>query len=439
VQLFLEHGQRVQPKFKLNDLNRSSIVRICRQVEGVPLGIELAAGWLRILSCQEIADEVSQRNIDFWKSSLRHIPERHRSLRAVFDYSWDLLSDEEKRVFRQLSIFRGGFDRKAAHSVTGVELPTLLALVDKSLIRRSLNDRFDMHTLLQQYAAEHLDQIPVDKTEIQGRHFAYFSELIRQSAQKLEHGKRLEVVKEIGPEIHNFRAVWQWAVEQGKGQEIKDPLESLLRAKSLTLHNQGVAGITAVLCSLCGHRNAFGALFCEQCGHSLGKSSTSSLTTHNLVKESVISLVSGINDVWDLFLPSMALEFHILSKEHDDVITFDANSLSDFVATEKVIFLGRYSPFVDDSSPHVEPHSDASFAETDRILVDLSPYGAEDAGVSRRHVELRVRENHLFAVDLGSTNGTYLNGQRLEPNQPRILRDGDEMVLGKLAVRVRFV
>jgi hypothetical protein len=86
------------------------MVQICQTVEGIPLAIELAAVWVGMLSCQEIAQEINS-NMDFLRTSMRDIPERHRSIRATFDHSWNLLSEGERRALCQLSVFHGGFDR----------------------------------------------------------------------------------------------------------------------------------------------------------------------------------------------------------------------------------------------------------------------------------------------------------------------------------------
>ena len=115
----------------------------------MPLGIELAAAWVWVLSCDEIAQEI-QRNLDFLTTSARDVPERHRSMRAVFDSSWRMLSATEQRVLCQLSVFRGGFLREAAEQVAGASLPLLSALVTRSLVRRTVAGRYDLHELVQQ-------------------------------------------------------------------------------------------------------------------------------------------------------------------------------------------------------------------------------------------------------------------------------------------------
>jgi predicted ATPase/DNA-binding SARP family transcriptional activator len=153
--LFLQTARRFDASFGPSDDDRKAIARICRLVAGMPLALELAASWVRVLSCEEIGDEI-EKNLDFLSSAQRHVPSRHRSMRAVFDQSWDLLSPQERSVFSTLSLFRGGFDRDAAAQVAGATLPILAVLLDKSLVRRLDNGRFDVHELLRQYATERL-------------------------------------------------------------------------------------------------------------------------------------------------------------------------------------------------------------------------------------------------------------------------------------------
>ena len=155
LRLFVERATQVEPGFSLDDDERTEAVRICRLVEGLPLGIELAASWVSVLSCAEIADEIEQ-NIDFLATSMRDVPERHRSLRAAFDQSWRLLSGEQQDVLARLSVLRGDFGREAAAAVADADLRLLSELVSKSLVRRSDFGRYELHELLRQYAAEKL-------------------------------------------------------------------------------------------------------------------------------------------------------------------------------------------------------------------------------------------------------------------------------------------
>ncbi len=226
IQLFLQQARSVQPGFSPTAEDKGHIRRICQLVEGIPLAIELAAVWVRLLSCQEIAAEI-ERNLDFLATPLRNVPERHRSLRAVFDHSWQLLSAKERRVFRQLSVFRGGFRREAAEQVAGASLPLLLALVDKSLLRPPEQGRYLRHMLLWQYAIEKLEELPGEKEQTQARHCDYYAAFLQQRTAPLTGGNQKDTLAEIGAEIENIRLSWRWAIAQGRLAAIEQSLDSL--------------------------------------------------------------------------------------------------------------------------------------------------------------------------------------------------------------------
>ncbi|MCK4977439.1 MAG: AAA family ATPase, partial [Anaerolineales bacterium] len=113
VQLFLTGAQRVRPNFEPGENDLDSIIKICSQVQGMPLGILLASAWVGSMNVREIADEI-ERSLDFLSTAWADVPTRQRSLRATFDYSWNLLSQREQVIFQNLSVFRGGFPRGAA-------------------------------------------------------------------------------------------------------------------------------------------------------------------------------------------------------------------------------------------------------------------------------------------------------------------------------------
>ncbi len=154
VQLFARSARRVRADFTLHQENLPYVVQICRLVEGFPLGIELAASWVRALSCQAIAAEIA-RSYAFLATPWRDMPERHRSLQAVFDYSWQLLTPQEQQHLYQLALFEGSFSWETAVSRTGISLWELSALVDKSFLYRApQGDWYEMHEMLRQYALE---------------------------------------------------------------------------------------------------------------------------------------------------------------------------------------------------------------------------------------------------------------------------------------------
>jgi predicted ATPase/DNA-binding XRE family transcriptional regulator len=212
VQLFVRSAQRIRLGFTLSDKNRDAIVRICRLVDGMPLGIELAAAWIHTLSCREIAEEI-EHSLDFLTNSVRDRPERHRSLRAVFDHSWRLLTGEEQQVLRQLSVFQGGFERRAAEQVAGGTLPILSALMDKSLIHRMDAGRYDFHELIRQYGAVKLNEAH-EETATRQRHFDYYCSLVETAEPHLKSSGRDGWLDRLEAENGNLRAALGW----GQGQ-----------------------------------------------------------------------------------------------------------------------------------------------------------------------------------------------------------------------------
>jgi len=225
VQLFVQNARRSVVGFTLTEAERPHVIRICQLVEGLPLALELAAAWVKTLSCREIAEEI-ERSVDFLTTPLRNVPERHQSLRAVFEYSWALLTAPEQDAFRRLSVFHGGFEREAALAVAGAPLPLLAALVDKSLLYHR-GGRYEWHEVLRQYAAEKLDAAPEDKAQTFARHSAHYAEFVRARESSLRgHGQK-QALEEIGAEIENIRAGWRWAVAQRDAARVTEYLDGL--------------------------------------------------------------------------------------------------------------------------------------------------------------------------------------------------------------------
>jgi predicted ATPase/transcriptional regulator with XRE-family HTH domain len=233
VQLFLQTAYRVRPDFTWSDADRLLVARICNLVEGLPLAIELAASWTRALTCQEIVSEL-EKNIGILSTSARDVPERHHSIRAVFDHSWKLLSEEEQCVLRKVSIFRGGFTREAAEQVAGASLATLSALVDKSLLRVDTQaDRsmyFDLHELIQQYAyARLLASGEEDVRKLRECHLDYFVQFAEGAEPELYGPDNLIWFDRLDRDYDNLRAAFTWATDPTRGGSVEQ-LQRLLGA-----------------------------------------------------------------------------------------------------------------------------------------------------------------------------------------------------------------
>jgi predicted ATPase/DNA-binding XRE family transcriptional regulator len=226
VELFLQRARRSYVGFNATPENYPAIVRICQLVDGNPLGIELSAAWVRTLSCDEIVREI-EGGMDFLTVSARDFPARQRSMRAVFDHSWKLLTEEERHVLRRMSVFRGGFTREAAEAVTGAGLVLLSALVAKSLLRRVSEGRYSLHELVRQYVADRLAQAPEEEGEARERHSAYYTDFVVRLEGELKGAKQLQALAEMDADIDNIRAGWRWAVRTGEIAAVRKPVRTL--------------------------------------------------------------------------------------------------------------------------------------------------------------------------------------------------------------------
>ncbi len=221
IELFLHSIRRVHPRFdpKADDMNH--FAHICRLVEGLPLAIELAAGWINVLSPEELAGEI-QRGLDILTSEMRDVPERHHSMRAVFDQSWSLLDRTERVTFMRLSAFRGGFTREAGQAVTGASLQLLAGLVNKSFIRHDpTSGRFEIHELLRQYAQEQLEETPEDSIIALEAHAAYFASFMEQRWEHLRDHRQKVALNEIDADLENIRTAWRYRVDQANATQMK--------------------------------------------------------------------------------------------------------------------------------------------------------------------------------------------------------------------------
>ena len=212
MELFLQRARRAHVEFNVTPEDLPAILRICHLVDGMPLAIELAAAWVRTLTCTEIANEI-EGSLDFLRISAKDIPARHRSMRAVFDHSWKLLAEEEKQVLARLSIFRGGFTRQAAEQVAEATLTIIATLLTKSLLRRNSAGRYDLHELIRQFAAEQLAENEKGEKTLQTRHARYYLDYFSGADAGLRSAAQRETLAELTAEMDNFRAAWTWAVE----------------------------------------------------------------------------------------------------------------------------------------------------------------------------------------------------------------------------------
>lgn len=213
IRIFLNHAKRGNVGFSLNEGDLSALLNICRLVDGLPLGIELAAGWSRMLPIAEIKNEI-EKNLDFLASNVQNLPERHRSLRAVFDYSWQLLSEDEQSVFQKLCLLPSSFDHQAAAHITDASLPVLMSLLDKSLLRQEGQARYEVPNLLRQFGEEALRQQGARYRQTQKKFCDYFSDFLAQRESVLKSPEQKSALADIQQMLPHLRLAWQWAVDQ---------------------------------------------------------------------------------------------------------------------------------------------------------------------------------------------------------------------------------
>lgn len=212
VKLFMQQAHRVRPDFELQMSDLQNLSQICRLTAGMPLAIELAAGWLDSLSLDHIAAEI-QQGIDIFETELRDVPERHRSIRATFDLTWQRLAEANQQVFMRLSVFRGGFTAEAATAIAGANRHSLRKLHSHALVEVLDGGRYNLHELLRQFGAEKLDQA-MERSNIQSKHTAYFANFMVERRQEIRTNQQLVAVERIDPDFENVRLAWLNALKE---------------------------------------------------------------------------------------------------------------------------------------------------------------------------------------------------------------------------------
>ncbi len=210
VRLFVRAAQQTAPGFDLTPGNVGDVVRICRLVSGLPLGIELAAAWVRVLSCHETAEQIAQSPVSLHEPG--DTGGQSRTLRSTLACSYEWLSPEQRAAFRQLSVFRDGFTPEAARAVAGADISVLARLADRSLVRRLRSGRLDLHALLADLAAERLADDQTEQAATLGRHRRHYFALLHDHAAGLSSNDTKAAVAAIEAEYANVRAAWLQAV-----------------------------------------------------------------------------------------------------------------------------------------------------------------------------------------------------------------------------------
>lgn len=229
TRLFSERARQLEPNFNPEAKDMAAIARLCELVEGSPLALELAAAWVRGLPVPEIVKEV-ERNLDILTSAQLDLPQRHRSIRAVLEHFWRLLSPDEQIVFQKMAVFQNGFTREAFVEVTGADISFLSRFVDKYALHFNEDGRYRRHSLMAQYSTLRLQENTQLYAEIHERHALYFSKFVKRLEREFLGGQPQRAISPFVQELTNIRLAWNWAVEHRHIQSLIDMSDTFMQA-----------------------------------------------------------------------------------------------------------------------------------------------------------------------------------------------------------------
>lgn len=237
IQLFIERARQQDPHFYVDRQTLREISELAALVHGNPLAMELAARWIRHLSIAELAAAFRHEDGVLLSTRQPDVPLRHRSMEAVFEASWRLLSLEAQQALAKLTVFRGAFSRQAALAVTQDSVDQLQELVNHSLLHivqeSTGRKKYVLHELLRQFAALKLAALekiqPGLEADIRRRHSDYYLGLAAKHVDALYSRNMNPVAEEMQAEFDNIRAAWEWAVQE----------------RSISTLTQAIAGLQA--------------------------------------------------------------------------------------------------------------------------------------------------------------------------------------------------
>ncbi len=227
VRLFIERAHAVQPDFSVTKVNASALVQICQRLDGIPLALELAAARVKSLSAEQIAARLDDRFRLLTGGSRTAVP-RQQTLRAAIDWSYDLLTEEERVLLRRLSVFAGGWTLDAAQAVCSCDpvcaedvLDLLAHLVDRSLIvfeQHASETRYRMLETIRQYARDKLFESG-EGEPIRNQHLDFFLGLTEEALPELESTQQAMWLNRLETEHENLRAALDWSQQSEGGVE----------------------------------------------------------------------------------------------------------------------------------------------------------------------------------------------------------------------------
>jgi predicted ATPase/class 3 adenylate cyclase len=287
VGFFLARARAVRPAFRVDD----AVSEICRRLDDLPLALELAAARVKALSGAQILERL-ERRLPLLTGGARDLPERQRTLRATIEWSHELLSEVEQRLFARLSVFAGGCTLEAAEEVADADVDTLQALVDKSLLRHT-GERFWMLETIREYAIEQLDVL-AEADEVRDRHAEHFLALAEKAEPHVQKNPE-EWLERLEADNDNFRAALDRLETAGKSQRalrLAGALASFWEAGHLTEGRQWLESL------LCGDARPTSARAKALAGASLMARQSGDAETARRRAEEALALHRELGNVW---------------------------------------------------------------------------------------------------------------------------------------------
>ncbi len=210
--LFLERARRINPDFEFDSQSISAVIRICQMFEGLPLGIELAAGDVWSQSCQIIAEKIHE-NWNAINAGVSNVSKRYHSLKANLDASWVLLDQKQQIIFSRLGIFEGDFSIQAAQEIGSASADDLTRLANLALLRHDAHGRYELHAVIRQYTRDKLNELGL-MAEAQRNHVEFYTEFLLSRTEKIRSNLQKNILDEIQMELRNLKHAWKWMIEK---------------------------------------------------------------------------------------------------------------------------------------------------------------------------------------------------------------------------------
>ena len=229
VELFIQRARNIRPDFTVTNENAPAIAEICHRLDGLPLAIELAAARIKMMTPRELLSKL-ERRFDVLRGGGRDLPERQQTLRSAIDWSYELLGDSTKKLFRRLSVFVGGWTLDASEAVCNLDgdlgfdvMDEMETLVDNNLLLQTQDadgqTRFGMLETIREYAHERLIQSN-EIDQIRRQHALYYLEFTRKVEPLVRSRERVKYTRKMRQEFGNIRAILEWNCSTGNSVEI---------------------------------------------------------------------------------------------------------------------------------------------------------------------------------------------------------------------------